>query len=311
MSGNSKTIEHNPPAGKVWLQERGAPYRSAHEFLQIAVDNKAYEEIFQKRILLLAKQSAEGVQSMYGRKYDFAQIKHVIKDAMILQRLDLPASMKPKVTRERAVFLKRVLNAALGFNIPLLVELMAITFPDVNNVDMTATGNILFGLQRQGGNRPPLSSKRLDAMRKSQLSRRQGAGEKLDPKRIRAHNIGFFFRALKVQHKVYGRNMGNVREIFYQKDIESMGTLSHNDFQECCNELGLGLTEEQITKFISAVDTSSSGVIGYDEILKPLHMEFSEFVEAEVPKKSKIVGMRRNERLKLLKENQLFWERNF
>ena len=48
-----------------------------------------------------------------------------------------------------------------------------------------------------------------------------------------------------------------------------------------------------------------------DEILKPLHMEFSEFVEAEVPKKSKIVGMRRNERLKLLKENQLFWERNF
>ena len=297
-------IDSNPPAGKVWLHERGAPYRSSHEFKQIAVDNKAKEEIFEKRILLLAKQSAAGVEALYGRRYDFAQVKHVIRDAMILQRLDLPASMKPKVTHVRAVFLKRVLNAAHGFNIPLLCELMDVSYPAVYNHDMRGTGWTHFRTQANGGNNAPMSSERLETLRVGQLQRRQGSHERVDDKKLRENKIGTMFRAIKVQHKLYGRNMGNIREAFYTLDTEQMGTLTHAQFKTACFNLGLGLTDQQLDDFVGAVDPSNQGVIGYDSVLKPLHMELGMFREGDVPKKCAIIGMRRQERIKLLKENE-------
>ena len=281
----------------------GAPYRSTHEFKQIYVDNKAKVEIFDKRILLLAKQSAAGIEKLYGKRYDFASVKHVIRDAMILQRLDLPASMKPKVTHQQAVHFKRVLNAAMGFNIPLLVQLMEVNAPLVYTNDMCATGLDHYQAQASGGNSKPMNSNRLETMRMNALTRRQGSHEAEDDKTIRKKNLSVMFRALKVQHKIYGHAMGNVREAFYKRDVDEMGTLSHADFKLASYDLGLGLTEFQLDQFINAVDQNDQGVVEYDAVLKPLHMELVDFREADVPKKSTIGKMRRQERVKLLKTN--------
>ena len=68
-------------------------------------------------------------------------------------------------------------------------------------------------------------------------------------------------------------------------------------------DLGLGLTEFQLDQFINAVDQNDQGVVEYDAVLKPLHMELVDFREADVPKKSTIGKMRRQERVKLLKTN--------
>lgn len=58
------SINPNPPAGLVWLKERGAPYRADWEFKQITVDNRASEEIFQKRIVQLGKKN-ERISLLY------------------------------------------------------------------------------------------------------------------------------------------------------------------------------------------------------------------------------------------------------
>ena len=297
------SIDHNPPAGQVWLHERGAPYRSAHEFKQIAIDNRAAEEFFNKRILQLAKQSAAGVQEMYGKNYDFSLIKHILRDAMLLQRLDLPASMKPNVTRDQKIFLKRVLNACQGFNIPLLIELLDVKLPDVYTTDMCATGYNHYNIQAEGGNDKPIAAHRSRTMRLNLIERRQGSITRVDPKKNRENAIGVVFRAIKCQHKIYKRNMADIRQAFTKNDTANMGTLTHVEFQQSCRDLGLGLTDSQMKAFIAAVDVSGQGEIGYDEVLKPLHIEFATFNAADVPKKCRLLKMRKNERLKFMRDN--------
>ena len=55
--------------------------------------------------------------------------------------------------------------------------------------------------------------------------------------------------------------------------------------------------------FIAVVDVSGQGEIGYDEVLKPLHIEFATFNAADVPKKCRLLKMRKNERLKFMRDN--------
>ena len=50
------------------------------------------------------------------------------------------------------------------------------------------------------------------------------------------------------------------------------------EFQQSCRDLGLGLTDSQMKAFIAVVDVSGQGEIGYDEVLKPLHIEFATFM---------------------------------
>ena len=215
---------------------------------------------------------------------------------MVLQRSDLPASQKPDVTKERSVFLKRVLNACNGFNIPLLVELLEVDTPEVHTNDMCATGYHYFNTQTKGGNNPPMSSKRIDSMRNSLTQRREGSVS--STKNNRKAAIGVLFRALKAQHKLYGRTMGQVRETFYKRDLEKMGNLSTAEFRSGCLDLGLGISQSQMTALIASLDTDGQGIIGYDEVLKPLHMEFAVFNVGDVPATT-AVSTRKNNRYKV------------
>jgi hypothetical protein len=242
---------------------------------------------------------------MYGRNFDFSIIKHTLRDAMLLQRKDLPATAKPTVSREKRIFLKRVLNACHGFNIPLLVDLLEIKIPDVHTHNMCSTGYVHYRIQTQGGNEPSVTSERMRSLRINLIKRRKGSTDKIDIKTVRKKAIGHFFRALKCQHKLYGKNMGSIRKAFYKRDTEKLGTLTHSEFCQSCHDLGLGLTTPQLETFIAAVDMNGQGVIGYDEVLKPLHMGLTSFKESEVPTNCSLLKMRKSERIELMKNNEL------
>ena len=108
------------------------------------------------------------------------------------------------------------------------------------------------------------------------------------------------FRALKHQAKIYGRTMGQVRDTFRNRDETGMGTLTHDQFKRVMSkDLGLGLTPEQEDAFINAVDAKAQGVIAYDAVLRPLHMENADFDPEDVPSVCPILGMRRNEIAKM------------
>ena len=300
-----------PSNSELWLREKGAPWRSAHEFRTISIDNKDREIIRDKRMLALAKQSAEGIEQMYGRKTDWGLIQHVLREAMTLARPDLPSSLKPKVTRERAMWLKKVLNASKGFDIPALVVLLELKTPDVFSVDMTHTAKDLYRIQSSGGNQRPIASDRRAHMRESQRARKH-EGPPMgfeEQSRKRQLDIAPMFRALKCQRKVYGRTMGQVRDAFVNADNSGLGVLTREEFRNVMfKDLGLGLTQAQADAFLQAIDTTNLNKIGYDEVLMPLHMDNIDFQEAEVPKKCSTEGMRRHDIAKLRKsQSEFIW----
>ena len=61
-----RRIDSNPPAGRLWIEEKGSPWRSKYEFEQIKVDQQAFVECFDKRVLVMAKSVGAGLQEMYG-----------------------------------------------------------------------------------------------------------------------------------------------------------------------------------------------------------------------------------------------------
>lgn len=297
-----------PSNSELWLREKGAPWRSAHEFRNIAIDNKDREIIREKHMLGLAKQAAQGIESMYGRKTDWGLIQHILREACTLARPDLPSSLKPKVSRERAMWLKKVLNASKGFDIPALVSLLDLKTPDVFSIDMMHTAKDLYEIQSSGGNQRPISSDRLYQMKTRQQSRKHSLAQTHEEKvaeRVRA--IAPMFRAIKCQRKVYGRTMGQVRDAFVIRDKKGMGVMSREEFRTVMfKDLGLGLTEEQADAFLQAVDADNLDKIGYDEVLMPLHMDSLDFEESKVPKRCSIVGMRRHDIAKLRKSQSSF-----
>ena len=181
-----------------------------------------------KKMLALAKQSAEGIEQMYGRKTDWGLIQHHLREACTLERQDLPSSLKPKVTRERAMWLKKVLNASKGFDIPALVALLEMKTPAVFSVDMTHTAGELYKIQSSGGNQRPVASERRAQMKASQQARKHAGGPVTieGQSRQRQLDIAPMFRALKCQRRVYGRTMGQVRDAFVNADKEGMGNLT-------------------------------------------------------------------------------------
>ena len=291
-----------PSNSELWLREKGAPWRSAHEFRTISIDNKDRVMIRDKKMLALAKQSAEGIEQMYGRKTDWGLIQHHLREACTLARQDLPSSLKPKVTRERAMWLKKVLNASKGFDIPALVALLEMKTPAVFSVDMTHTAGELYKIQSSGGNQRPVASERRAQMKASQQARKHAGGPVTieGQSRQRQLDIAPMFRALKCQRRVYGRTMGQVRDAFVNADKEGMGNLTREQFRDVMFKgLGLGLTEAQADAFLNAVDVPNLGMIGFDEVLMPLHMDNIDFEESQVPKKCTTMGMRRHDVAKL------------
>ena len=142
MSSPTRRIHHNPLGGAVWLAEKGQPWRAQSEFEQIQLDEKAKEEFQAKRIVRMAKQCAEGIKAKYGREYDFAVLQFCIKDAIDLSREDLPKELKPQVSQERATELKRIYNAAVAFNIPLLKKLLDVSTSQIQTQSMGSTRTI-------------------------------------------------------------------------------------------------------------------------------------------------------------------------
>ena len=101
--------------------------------------------------------------------------------------------------------------------------------------------------------------------------------------------------------------MGQVRDAFVNADEEGMGNLTREQFRKVMfKSLGLGLTEAQADAFLNAVDVNNLGVVGYDEVLMPLHMDNIDFKESQVPKKCTTVGMRRHDIAKLRKSQSGF-----
>lgn len=79
-----RVIKANPGAAEVWLAERrrGAPWRERAERLQQVEDEKAKREHAVKRVTLLAKQTCQGLKSVYDINYDASEMGPVIADAM-------------------------------------------------------------------------------------------------------------------------------------------------------------------------------------------------------------------------------------
>ena len=282
--GSRRRIDANPPPGKLWIQEKGAPWRSAWEFRQVAEDSKARAEIFDKRILQMARQVAAGVKTMYGRDYDFAVLQHTLREAMTLAREDLPSSLKPQVTKERAVWLKQVLTACSGFNIPKVKQLMKINVKPVYNTSMSSTAYHLSAVQAKGGNSAPMTSAAVDAMRAEALQRRfRPPPEFGQRERLREEALGHLFRAIKFQKGVYGRTMGHIRDFFWQNDKCKQNVVTRGVFRDTMKQLGLGMTEDEMDSVIEALDVDASGLINYDVVLQVLSMDKLEFRENKVP----------------------------
>jgi hypothetical protein len=82
-SASGRRVKANPGAAEVWLQERqnGAPWRERAERLQQIEDEKAKKELFQKKLVLLARQTTTGLSSVYNARFDSGELIPVLKDA--------------------------------------------------------------------------------------------------------------------------------------------------------------------------------------------------------------------------------------
>jgi hypothetical protein len=78
-----RRVKANPGAAEVWLQERqnGAPWRERAERLQQIEDEKAKKELFQKKLVLLARQTTAGLNAVYNARFDPGELIPVLKDA--------------------------------------------------------------------------------------------------------------------------------------------------------------------------------------------------------------------------------------
>ena len=265
-----RRINHNPRAADVWLAEKGAPWRADYEFMQLQLDDKAKEEVFQKRILNMAKSVAGGIEEQFGRQFDWAQLQHNLRDAYLLAREDLPIAFKPKVTKERAIWLRKLKIACQAFDIPKVVQLMDISLPVVYNTNMTHTALNLYQAQKKKLSKPVNSLtyrnsirddlKRLTSVKIEPIREAQAA----QTRRTRA--LESLQRAFRFHMKIHGRSMLKIRD-FFVEECGGSDSMTRENFATAMYKLGFGMSQKDVAEVLHAIDPMAKDRIDYDAVL--------------------------------------------
>ena len=274
MSSPTRRIHHNPLGGAVWLAEKGQPWRAQSEFEQIQLDEKAKEEFQAKRIVRMAKQCAEGIKTKYGREYDFAVLQFCIKDAIDLSREDLPKELKPQVSQERATELKRIYNAAVAFNIPLLKKLLDVSTSRIQTQSMGSTAYDFSMQQRQGKtyDKPEQTKTIYQTLKERHLV--SAKEENLIKKRRRWKALENFYNALNYHVRLYNRpnNTTWILDAFDAMDEEGVETMTRQQFVDTCFDLGLGISTEDAQVLVEELDQSNDNRIDYYRVLETMEL---------------------------------------
>ena len=273
MSSPTRRIHHNPLGGAVWLAEKGQPWRAQSEFEQIQLDERAKEEFQAKRIVRMAKQCAEGIKARYGREYDFAVLQFCIKDAIDLSREDLPKELKPKVSQERATELKRIYNAAVAFNIPLLKKLLDVS-TSFQTQSMGSTAYDFSMQQRQGKTyeKPEPTKTIYQTLQERHLV--SAKEENIIKKRRRWKALENFYNALNYHVRLYNRpnNTTWILDAFDAMDEEGVETMTRQQFVDTCFDLGLGISTEDAQVLVEELDQSNDNRIDYYRVLETMEL---------------------------------------
>ena len=266
--------------------------------MQLQLDEKAKVEVFDKRVLAMAKGVAGGIKEQYGREFDWAVLQHNLRDAFTLAREDIPAELKPKVKPERAVWLQKLRVAAQAFDIPKVVELMDISLANIYNDNMSSTGLELYRA-RQKKLPKPMNSAQYNETLRADMKRLTTVQE--DPVKViksaqerRQRALLSLQRSFRYHKEIHQRTMLGIREVFL---VESGGTdtMTREQFATSMYRLGLGMSQEDVAEVLHAIDPHALDRIDFDLVLFLCRVG-AEINEKEVPERPTPKQRRRHEK---------------
>lgn len=100
---------------------------------------------------------------------------------------------------------------------------------------------------------------------------------KLSEEELLARQVDNIFRVIRQQMQgartLYGKKLKDARQAFLLMDKDGDGTLDEDEFKQAMERLGVGLTDNQLSKVMRAIDKDGEGTIDYNEFVEKVGLD--------------------------------------